>query len=226
MSRGGVNYRIIKDHLGSPVMVVNTSTGAVLQEIRYDEFGKILSDTNPGFQPFGFAGCLYDQDTKLCRFGARDYDSSVGRWTAKDPIRFDGGDTNLYGYVMQDPINLIDPSGLEPSLEIRDPDLMNQSFLTQSDFLENYLRMVKANTHGADKYYHCMANCQAASRGANGAQTAELISDVREWVDGNMKGDPASACQADQRANRAGRNAGRNGQSCSQVCSGFGPSGY
>jgi RHS repeat-associated protein len=63
----------------------------------YDEFGNVINDTNPGFQPFGFAGGLYDQDTKLVRFGARDYDASVGRWTAKDPISFNGGDTNLYG---------------------------------------------------------------------------------------------------------------------------------
>lgn len=32
--------------------------------------------------------------------------------TAKDPIGFDGGDSNLYGYVLQDPINFVDPSGL------------------------------------------------------------------------------------------------------------------
>jgi uncharacterized protein RhaS with RHS repeats len=42
------------------------------------------------------------------------YDAETGRWTAKDPIRFSGGDTNLYGYVLQDPVNLIDPSGLKP----------------------------------------------------------------------------------------------------------------
>jgi hypothetical protein len=30
---------------------------------------------------------------------------------SKDPIRFDSSDTNLYGYVLQDPINLIDPNG-------------------------------------------------------------------------------------------------------------------
>ena len=35
----------------------------------------------------------------LVRFGARDYDPTIGRWTAKDPIDFAGGDTNLYGYV-------------------------------------------------------------------------------------------------------------------------------
>ena len=34
--------------------------------------GNITSDTNPGFQPFGFAGGLYDTDTGLTRFGARD----------------------------------------------------------------------------------------------------------------------------------------------------------
>lgn len=39
------------------------------------------------------------------------YNPEVGRWTSKDPIRFKGGDTNLYGYVLSDPINFIDPSG-------------------------------------------------------------------------------------------------------------------
>jgi RHS repeat-associated protein len=62
--------------------------------------------------PFGFAGGLYDYDVGLVRFGFRDYDPSIGRWTAKDPIDFAGGDVNLYGYVQSDPANLIDPLGL------------------------------------------------------------------------------------------------------------------
>ena len=33
---------------------------------------------------------------------------------AKDPILFAGGDTNLYGYVLNDPVNFIDPDGLAP----------------------------------------------------------------------------------------------------------------
>ena len=111
MVAGGVTYQIVTNHLGSPVVVVNTASGNVSQEIVYDEFGKVLSDSNPGFQPFGFAGCLFDQDTKLCKFGAREYDPSVGRWLSKDAILFDGGDSNLYGYVMQDPVNFIDPTG-------------------------------------------------------------------------------------------------------------------
>jgi len=111
MIHGGAEYQIVSDHVGSPVLVVNTTTGAIAQKVTYDEFGKVLTDTNPGFTPFGFAGCLYDQDTKLCRFGARDYDAETGRWTAKDPILFAGGDANLYGYVENDPINWIDASG-------------------------------------------------------------------------------------------------------------------
>ena len=112
MVSGGVTYRIFSDQLGSPRLVVNTSTGAIAEQITYDEFGNVISDTNPGFQPLGFAGGVYDQDTKLVRFGARDYNPTVGRWTAKDPILFAGGDTNLYGYVLNDPVNLTDPSGL------------------------------------------------------------------------------------------------------------------
>jgi RHS repeat-associated protein len=105
-------YRIITNHLGSPRLVVDVDTGAIAQEMTYDEFGNVLSDNRKGFQPFGFAGGLYDPDTKLVRFGARDYDAFTGRWTAKDPIRFRGGDANLYGYVAADPVNWVDPMGL------------------------------------------------------------------------------------------------------------------
>ncbi len=38
----------------------------------------------------------------------------LGRWTSKDPIGFSGGDNNLYGYVLNDPINLVDINGTDP----------------------------------------------------------------------------------------------------------------
>lgn len=112
MAQGSIEYRFVKDQLGSIRFVVNTSDGAVVQRLDYDEFGNISQDTNPGFQPFGFAGGLYDPDTKLVRFGTRDYDSEIGRWTTKDPLGFGGGDTNVMAYVGNDPINSIDPTGL------------------------------------------------------------------------------------------------------------------
>jgi len=112
MVRGGISYRLITDHLGSPRFVVRTSDGIVTQELDYDEFGNVILDTNPGFQPFGFAGGLYDPDTSLAKFGARDYYSLIGRWTSKDPIRFSSG-LNFYNYVSNDPINAIDVLGLD-----------------------------------------------------------------------------------------------------------------
>jgi RHS repeat-associated protein len=112
MIRGGSTYRIITDERGSVRLVVDASTGAVTQRLDYDAYGRVLQDTNAEFQPFGFAGGLYDGQTGLVRFGARDYDADAGRWTAKDPIVFAGGNPNLYEYSHNDPVNHVDPRGL------------------------------------------------------------------------------------------------------------------
>ncbi len=112
MTAGGYRYFLAYDQVGSLRQVVNSS-GNVVKSIQYDSFGNILEETHPAFYvPLGFAGGLHDRDTGLVRFGYRDYDPDVGRWTAKDPIGFAGGDTDLYGYVLNDPVNLVDLDGL------------------------------------------------------------------------------------------------------------------
>ena len=120
MIKAGVTYRIFADPLGSPRLVVNASTGQIAQRIDYDAFGNVTNDTNPGFQPFGFIGGLYDPDTGLLHLHARDYDPRTGRFISKDPLLFAGGNVNLYGYVLNDPVNLIDPSGLKPCTKCKD----------------------------------------------------------------------------------------------------------
>jgi len=52
MVRARVTYRIISDHLGSPRLIVNTSDGSIAQRIDYDDWGNVINDTSPGFQPF------------------------------------------------------------------------------------------------------------------------------------------------------------------------------
>jgi RHS repeat-associated protein len=111
MTMNGSTYYLTYDQVGSLRIVADTAAN-VLKRIEYDSFGNIIEDTNPSFAiPFGFAGGLHDRDTGLVRFGYRDYDPDTGRWTAKDPIGFAGGDTDLYGYCLNDPVNFIDPTG-------------------------------------------------------------------------------------------------------------------
>jgi RHS repeat-associated protein len=113
MLKNNTYYRIITDQLGSVRLVVNTSTGAVAQRMTYDVFGRMLEDTNPGFQCFGFAGGMWDATTGLVRFGARDYDPTTGRWTSRDPGLLSGG-SNLYAYALNDPVNNVDRNGRWP----------------------------------------------------------------------------------------------------------------
>lgn len=145
MIKGGVTYRIIADRLDSPRLVVDVATGVVAQRMDYDEFGAVTLDTNPGFQPFGFAGGLYDRQTGLTRFGARDYDAETGRWTSKDPILFKGRQTNLYAYVFNNPVNWFDPSGLD-SIKRFDIDEMLNDYEEQREdeqLAKEYERMEK-----------------------------------------------------------------------------------
>ncbi|MFW5738922.1 MAG: RHS repeat-associated core domain-containing protein [Myxococcota bacterium] len=117
MAKGGETYRIITDYVGSVRYVVNTTTGAVAQALQYDPWGRVTQDTNPGFQPFGFAGGLYDRDTGLVRFGVRDYDPTTGRFTTRDPEGLAAG-LNAYLYAGGDPINFIDPDGRCPAFVV------------------------------------------------------------------------------------------------------------
>jgi len=111
MVKGGTTYRIVSDHLGSPRLVIDAATGAIAQRMDFDEWGNVTLDTAPGLQPFGFAGGILDAHTGLTRFGARDYDPRVGRWTAKDAAGLGAAAGMMFVYAMNDPVNLIDRTG-------------------------------------------------------------------------------------------------------------------
>jgi RHS repeat-associated protein len=113
MQSGGATYYLACDQVGS-LRIVTDAAGTVIKTMDYDSFGNIIQDSNPTFDmPFGFAGGLHDPDTGLVRFGFREYSPEIGRWTAKDPILFLGGSSDLYGYCISDPINFIDSIGLD-----------------------------------------------------------------------------------------------------------------
>ena len=62
------------------------------------------------------------------------YDAYTGKWTAKDPINFGGGDSNLYGYVLKDPVSGIDPLGLE-QLDLDNISFAFEVLWNDKDFL-------------------------------------------------------------------------------------------
>ncbi len=124
MVRGGVTYRYVHDALGSVRLVVNAATGEVAQRIDYDAWGLVEKDTKPGFQPFGYAGGLYDVDTSLVRFGARDYDAATGVWLSPESLAQsptyvaamaqDGLGVPTYAYALNNPLVYVDVDGLAP----------------------------------------------------------------------------------------------------------------
>jgi RHS repeat-associated protein len=121
MTVTGRTFRIVTDHLGSPLFVVDSVTGEITQRMTYNTWGAVQSDSQPLLQPIGFGGGLYDPETGWVRFGARDYDPAVGRWTTKDPNLFADRIPNLYRYCRNDPVNMVDSRGAVPTPRIKDP---------------------------------------------------------------------------------------------------------
>lgn len=109
--RGALTYTYVKNHLGSVKLVVDSGSGAVLQQVEYGPWGNVASNTAPDFQPFAFAGGIYDPETDLTHFGYRDYDGECGVWSSKDPARLVGG-LNSYSAHGGRPTQIIDPTGL------------------------------------------------------------------------------------------------------------------
>ncbi len=112
LQRGSERFYVATDQLGSPRLVTDAA-GVPVKVLSYDGFGQLRADSNPGWElPIGFAGGLQDPTTGLVRFGLRDYDPGTGRWTARDPSVLGGRRANPYAYVGNDPVNLVDASGL------------------------------------------------------------------------------------------------------------------
>ena len=111
-SGGSETYGIECDQVGTVKRIVSRN-GSLIKEIAYDSFGNILRDSNLQLaMPVGFAGGLFDEHTGFVRFGYRDYDPAVGRFTAKDPARDLRGDGDLWDYCVDDPVNAKDSTGL------------------------------------------------------------------------------------------------------------------
>jgi RHS repeat-associated protein len=108
----GELYYYLNDYLGTPQMLVD-STNMIVWEVTYKPFGEALVNTkSPVENNFRFPGQYYDKETGLHYNYYRYYDSKSGRYLRPDPIGLSGTDPNLYGYVLNNPLNSMDPLGL------------------------------------------------------------------------------------------------------------------
>jgi RHS repeat-associated protein len=129
VQQGSSTYYYHKDGLGSVTALTNAA-GSVVKRYRYRGFGEIYSEPGSVVQPYTFTARERDPETGLYYYRARYYDPRAGRFISKDPIGFGGGDSNLYRYAdsvgkplivetnhyrytSNNPVNRVDPSGLD-----------------------------------------------------------------------------------------------------------------
>ena len=246
--KGGRFLAVHSDHLGTPRLITDDTSKPVWQW-PYSAFGdnkptgilkatpnpkaaitnvpQLLKATAPTEINLRFPGQFFDEESNLHYNYFRSYQPTQGRYTQPDPIGLAGG-LNRFGYVGGNPLSNIDPLGL---FELPSPKDVGKYWGevggATGDFARNYKDMRDAWWKGADKYFHCKANCEAAQRGPAGEDVACRISDTREWWDQNVKGYPASDSAADQAANQHGRFQGTMNPkgSCSAMCTPFRPHG-
>ena len=101
-----------KDGLGSTIALTDSS-GHVTTRYTYGPFGETTAAGDADANPFQYTGREWDQETGLYYYRARYYDPRWGRFISEDPIGFAGGDVNLFVYVQNNPVNEVDPLGLQ-----------------------------------------------------------------------------------------------------------------
>ncbi len=99
------------DKMGSIVATSNNS-GVVTNKNKFSPFGEIVTLAGT---TFGFTGQRYDSELGLVYFKRRYYAPKLGRFIQPDPIGYDSGDFNLYTYVFNSPLKLVDPMGTDGS---------------------------------------------------------------------------------------------------------------
>jgi RHS repeat-associated protein len=124
--RSGVSVQsrryIHSDHQGSSQVITN-ETGELVHVQRFDAFGKSIAPANDSTDAAtrniraGYTGHETDSETGLVNMRGRIYDPRLGRFMQADPIARFGGTQKLnrYSYVLNNPLNLTDPTGLTDS---------------------------------------------------------------------------------------------------------------
>ena len=130
-------------HLGQPLLMTD-ATGAEVWNTEYAPYGGALPYAESTEDPeLRFPGQWADGENGLYQNWHRDYDPSLGRYIEADPLGLAAGQS-LYGYVSGDPLNYIDPLGLQRDLRLDDPRLTGRHLTdAQRRNLQNATRDIR-----------------------------------------------------------------------------------
>ena len=122
------SYFLTHDHLGGTSAVLDGATGSVLSRLSFDAFGRRRGGASlagpsaadwsviRGVTRDGFTGHEHLDNLGLIHMNGRVYDPGIGRFMSADPVvqaPYDRQDLNRYAYGWNNPLNVVDPTGLQ-----------------------------------------------------------------------------------------------------------------
>jgi RHS repeat-associated protein len=198
-------YFYSKDHLGS-IRTVTNLAGQTVETLSYDPWGRRQNSTGTPLTDFGYNGHYTHSQSNLILAPYRTYDPQTTRWLSRDPIAENGG-INLYGYVENNPSNLVDPTGLvESDLTIPYRPLVAFGWAGIKAWQYHAFNW----NQDSDSFFHCVTSCQLAK--IWDPENARCLGEIREWLQ------PGPDSDSDRRANYVGISGAKLGKDCVTHC--------
>ena len=109
------SYWFTSDHLGSSAFITDGS-GVAIQHLEYMAFGEVFVDQRrTGFgTPYKFNAKELDCESGYYYYSARYYDPRMARFLSVDPLAGEMPEWGSYTYTFDNPIRLVDPTGMSP----------------------------------------------------------------------------------------------------------------